>query len=63
LFRNRNQETESRVVLYCSVAREIINHYQKKERVMLTGAPGALVKHKKKEFITIKENFVDLFID
>ena len=25
--------------------------------------PGALVKHKKKEFITIKGNFVDLFMD
>jgi len=31
--------------------------------VMLTGAPVALVKHKKKEFITIKGNFVDLFMD
>ena len=30
---------------------------------MLTDAPGALVKHIKKEFITIKGNFVDLFID
>jgi len=30
---------------------------------MLTGAPGALVKHTKKEFITIKGNFVDLFMD
>jgi len=30
---------------------------------MLTAAPGHWLSIQKKEFITIKENFVDLFMD
>jgi len=30
---------------------------------MLTGASGRWLSIQKKEFITIKENFVDLFMD
>ena len=32
-------------------------------RVMLTGAPGHWLSIQKKDFITIKGNFVDLFMD